>query len=119
MVDLSNPFSVLEHCSVIEPTSFFSYSKNLIEALNTTGVYGSTDYITGRSLWNYLVNISSTALPWCVIGNFNAILLATEKLSTCPPSISVKEFNDMVLATGLKDLGYNGNSFTWANNRNG
>lgn len=59
-------------------------------------------------------------LPWSIIGDFNAILLASLKISTRPPaSISVKDFNDMVMSTGLRDLGYRGNSFTWANNRNG
>lgn len=79
-----------------------------------------TDNRTRRSLWNYLAITFSTSLPWCAIGDFNAILLASEKLSTRPPSAySVKDFNDMVLATGLIDLGFKGNFFTWANNRNG
>ena len=29
------------------------------------------------------------------------------------------EFNDMVLAASLKDLGYKGSQYTWANNRSG
>ena len=33
-VDLSNPFSILEHCSVIEPTSSPSLSNNLTTALH-------------------------------------------------------------------------------------
>lgn len=71
-----------------------------------TAVYGSTDYRIRRSLWNYLVSVSSTVLPWSIIGDFNAILLASLKISTRPPaSISVKDFNDMVMSTGLKDLG--------------
>ena len=56
----------------------------------------------------------------CVIVDFNAILLAKEKLSTCPPSsLFVKEFNEMAMTTGLKDLGFIGNNLTWANNRQG
>ena len=40
-----------------------------------------------------------------MIGDFNAILLAKEKISLCPPStLSVKEFSEMALAAGLKDL---------------
>ena len=55
-----------------------------------------------------------------MIGDFNAILLAKEKLSTRPPSsLSLKEFNEMTMASGLKDIGFRGNSFTWANNRHG
>lgn len=84
------------------------------------GVYGSIDYITRRSLWDYLVNTSSTPLPWCVTGDFTAILKAKEKFSIRPPSsLSVKEFNDMALASSLKDLGFGGNRFTYANIRQG
>ena len=85
-----------------------------------TGDYGSTDYRQKRNLWNYLTNSSFSSQPWCVIGDFNAILLAEEKLSTCPTSpLSGKEFYEMALAVGLKDMGFRGNSFTWANNRQG
>lgn len=75
------------------------------------------DYRIRRELWDHLINTSSTSLPWCVIGDFNSILLAIEKLSIRPSSSSsVKDFNDMVLASGLKDLGFRGNSYAWANN---
>ncbi|XXG49475.1 hypothetical protein AAC387_Pa02g3652 [Persea americana] len=85
-----------------------------------TGVYGSTDYRIRRDLWDYLTTSSQTSLPWCVIGDFNSILLASEKLSLRPSSSpSVTDFNNMVLSTGLKDLGYKGNTFTWTNNSEG
>lgn len=55
-----------------------------------------------------------------MIGDFNAILMAKENLSTRPPSsLLVKDFNDMILSTGLKGLGFSGNRFTLANNRQG
>lgn len=61
-----------------------------------------------------------TALPWVMIGDFNAILLALEKFNTSAPSpTSVKEFSDMVLDAGFMDLGFKGNKYTWANNRQG
>ena len=45
-----------------------------------------------------------------MIGDFNTILMAKEKLSIHPPSsLSVKDFNDMILSYGLKDLGFNSN----------
>ena len=59
-------------------------------------------------------------MPWCVIGGFTTILLAKEKLNLRPPSsLSVKESSEMALAVGLKDMGFKGNRFTWANNRQG
>lgn len=59
-------------------------------------------------------------MPWCVIDDFNAILLAKEKLSLrLHSSLLVKEFSEMALTASLRDLGFKGNSFTWANNREG
>ena len=85
-----------------------------------TAVYGSTNYRLRRNLWDYLANSPFSSQPWCAIGDFNAILLAKEKLSIHPPSDAlVKDFNEMAQAANLKDLGYRGNSFTWANNRQG
>eukprot|EP00268_Persea_americana_P034025 TRINITY_DN33662_c0_g2_i1.p1 TRINITY_DN33662_c0_g2~~TRINITY_DN33662_c0_g2_i1.p1 ORF type:complete len:402 (-),score=60.83 TRINITY_DN33662_c0_g2_i1:2739-3944(-) len=111
-------FSLLAHSNqhiTIEFADFHSSSLGLV-----TGVYRSTDNRIRRDLWDHLSKFSNTSLPWCVIGDFNSILLASEKLSIKPsPSPSVKDFNDMVLSSGLKDLGFRGNSFTWANNRQG
>lgn len=85
-----------------------------------TGVYGSTDYRLRKNLCDYLTSTSTTVIPWCVIRDFNSILLASEKMSLRPLStISVKDFNDMVLITGLKDIAFRGNGFTWANDRQG
>lgn len=96
-----------QHLTILSLDSSSSSSRLI------TGVYGSTDYRTRRLLWNYLTITSSTAIPWCVIGDSNATLLASEKLSIRSPSASfVKDFNDMVLATGLIDLGLKGNPFT-------
>ncbi|XXG88202.1 hypothetical protein AAC387_Pa12g0446 [Persea americana] len=111
-------FSLLDHSNqhiTIEFADLHSSSLGLV-----TGVYGSTDYRIRRDLWDHLSNFSNTSLPRCVIGDFNSILLASEKHNIRPSSSpSVKEFNDMVLSSGLKDLGFRGNSFTWANNWQG
>eukprot|EP00268_Persea_americana_P061729 TRINITY_DN7830_c0_g1_i4.p1 TRINITY_DN7830_c0_g1~~TRINITY_DN7830_c0_g1_i4.p1 ORF type:complete len:367 (+),score=53.05 TRINITY_DN7830_c0_g1_i4:1557-2657(+) len=111
-------FSLLDHSSQhvsisISSSPFSTYSI-------ITGVYGSTDYRQRRDLWDYLTNSTFSSLPWCVIGDFNAILLAKEKLSLRPQSsLSVREFSEMAMAAGLTDLGFRGNNFTWANNRQG
>lgn len=108
-------FSLLDHSSqhiTIITNGSFPSSSCLI-----TSVYGTTDYRMRRSLWDYLVNISHTILPWCVVGDFKAILSAFEKYSSPPAPLSVKDFSDMVQASGLKDLGFRGNCYTWANNR--
>ena len=111
-------FSLLDHSS--QHISINAVGSSPSSSSLITGVYGSTDYRVRRVLWDYLISTSSTINPWCVIGDFNAILLGKEKLSTRPPSsLSVKDFNDMVLASDLQDLGFRGSSFIWANNRQG
>lgn len=80
----------------IEFADLLTSSSDLI-----SGFYGSIDYRTRKILWHYLESISSTALPWCVIGDFNSILLAYENMKSY-----------MVLYFGLKDLGFRDNCFT-------
>lgn len=111
-------FSLLDNSSQHISISFLASPSSPSSII--TGVYGSTDYRQRRSLWDYLSNSSFSSKPWCVIGDFNAILFDNEKFSTRPPSpLAVREFHEMALAAGLKDLGFKGNKFTWANNRQG
>ena len=57
---------------------------------------------------------------WCCIGDFNAILYAAAKQSTCPPSaMQMEEFRCDLEENGLADLGYRGFPFTWTNRRLG
>ncbi|XXG68937.1 hypothetical protein AAC387_Pa06g1919 [Persea americana] len=95
---------------------------NPISGLSTlvTGVYGSTNPTQRKNLWQALSNASTTTLPWCVLGDFNAILAHDEKLSLrqATPS-SLKDFQVAVMQAGLSDLFYSGSKFTWSNNRQG
>lgn len=52
--------------------------------------------------------------PWCAIGDFNAILHASEKDGgRMASSISVcHEFQNCLLDCGLEDLGFKGSPFT-------
>lgn len=85
-----------------------------------TAVYGSTDYRVRRDLWNSLISSSSTTLPWCVLGDFNAIPDASEKLSSRPARASlISEFQSMLITSGLTNAGYEGPHYTWSNKRKG
>lgn len=72
-----------------------------------------------RSFWASLADISSTSLPWHIIGDSHAILKPEERWSLAPfqPTFS-NDFHNFLTATGLVDIG-TGNSFTWANNSQG
>lgn len=83
-----------------------------------TGVYASTNYIHRRDLWEYLTSQASSSTPWCVLGDFNSIIFASEKLCLRPSRLNT-DFQQMMLASGLQDMGFSGNKFTWSSNRRG
>nr|XP_023923653.1 uncharacterized protein LOC112035046 [Quercus suber] len=58
--------------------------------------------------------------PWMCIGDFNAILSSSEKLSKRPPQARlIDEFREALEMNELKDLGYKGYQYTWNNKRPG
>ncbi|XXG62224.1 hypothetical protein AAC387_Pa05g0631 [Persea americana] len=57
-------------------------------------------------------------LHWCVLGDFNTIILASEKLSF-RPSRFVQEFQQMIISSRSQDMCFKGNKFTWSNNHKG
>lgn len=67
-----------------------------------TWVYGSTNHSKRKDLWTVLIDSSSTTLPWCVLGDFNATLGHEEELSICQSSLSsLKDFQTTVMLAGL------------------
>ncbi|KAK1284161.1 hypothetical protein QJS10_CPB21g01739 [Acorus calamus] len=59
-------------------------------------------------------------VPWCMIGDFNAISTTSEKRGGRPPNYaSTIEFNNVMSTAGLIDIGFQGPRFTWSNNRLG
>ncbi|XP_029152412.1 uncharacterized protein [Arachis hypogaea] len=81
-----------------------------------TAVYGSAQKVTRRALWNSLETYASNVnLPWCLLGDFNAMLHNHEKPGgTINNNQSAyKEFQECISTCGLVDLGYSGWPFTW------
>ncbi|KAJ4837579.1 hypothetical protein Tsubulata_037875 [Turnera subulata] len=80
-----------------------------------TGVYGSPQPALRCFLWENLCNLASTIRgPWCVAGDFNAILSANEiRGSTTPLRRGCRRFQNCVDACSLEDLGFQGPQFTW------
>lgn len=78
-----------------------------------TAIYASNNYVQRRALSDYLTSKAPINLPWCVVGDFNSITSASEKLSLRPSRLNT-EFQQMILNFGLQDLGYTGNNFTWS-----
>lgn len=61
---------------------------------------------------------TKSMLPWCIIGDFNDMMFAYEKLGGRPHPISLLEgFNEVITDCGLMDLGFTGSEFTWEKSR--
>lgn len=84
-------------------------------------VYASNCHEEGTELWSELVSLAEDQnvlnLPWIVLGDFNQTSLPSEH--SAPTSLNVdahsRLLNDCLLESGLNDLNYRGNLFTWWN----
>ncbi|KAJ8625044.1 hypothetical protein MRB53_033574 [Persea americana] len=79
-----------------------------------TAIYASTSSTQRRSLWQYLCSPPfSNHHPWAVTGDFNAVSSAVEKLSIHPiNSPATSEFTNMMISSGLLNIGFFGSRFT-------
>lgn len=91
---------------------------------NTFGisaVYASTSYLQRKILWNDLINCHNLlSIPWCTLGDFNAIIGAHEHRGATPPApISMNDFLNWSNNDNFIHLPTRGVHFTWANERHG
>ncbi|XP_015959301.1 uncharacterized protein LOC107483194 [Arachis duranensis] len=67
-------------------------------------------------MWSFIkVYASNVNLPWCFLGDFNALLHSHEKRGGAINNHqnACKDFQECVSTSGLIDLGYSGWPFTW------
>lgn len=86
-----------------------------------TGVYGPPNPLLKPNFWDDLNRSGeSIVAPWCVVGDFNAIVAQKEKIGGRPfTSGSRCRFRHFIDAQGLMDLSFTGNPFTWSNRQAG
>ncbi|XP_019234714.1 PREDICTED: uncharacterized protein LOC109215148 [Nicotiana attenuata] len=86
-----------------------------------TIVYGFNTVEERKSLWTSLQDISrSTNCPWLVCGDFNAMLITTDRRSCHPVTFSeVKDFADCINSILLSELQWKGDYYTWSNKQQG
>jgi len=84
-----------------------------------SAIYASTCYRHRRQLWCELSRIqNSINIPWCSIGDFNAIIGAHEyKGSSSPARTPMNEFLSWSDSENLVYLPTRGVQFTWCNRR--
>lgn len=99
----------------------FVYSSLPSIAFILTLVYGPSRYHGKRQFWDSLHSLAhSHSEPWVLVDDFNAITSHVEKVGgRLFASSSSGGFQEVINSCGLVDLGFNGNSFTWTNERQG
>lgn len=100
-----------------QQVSFTITDNNKIFGFNA--VYASTNYITRRQLWYNLQNIQNQHnIPWCSIGDFNAILGSHEHRGfTNPARLPMEEFFNWSDSNNLYHIPTRGAQYTWTNGR--
>ncbi|KAG5616052.1 hypothetical protein H5410_015876 [Solanum commersonii] len=71
-----------------------------------------------RPLWDRLLHFSNMDIPWCTIGDFNVITSTEEKYGGIPYNMNKSlDFISIIEASGLVDIGYSSQHYTWCNQR--
>lgn len=82
-----------------------------------TFIYAHNCFDKRKLLWDDLFRLySSIQLPWIVLGDFNVVIDAFEKISEVGSQVVISvELHQLFFQTDLHDLRYVGNTFTWDN----
>jgi hypothetical protein len=86
-----------------------------------SAIYAATTYLNRRKFWSSLNELQNQHnLPWCFIGDFNAILGAHEhRRRVVPTRLPMEEFQKWTDDFNLIHLPTTGAEFTWVNCRRG
>ena len=89
-------------------------SGELEEGFMFSAIYAKCSKVERRSLWDSLISLSSTSLPWILGGDFNIVRRAHERLGGRDIDFSAAvEFNDCINSCGLVEPNFVGSQFTW------
>ncbi|XP_074288360.1 uncharacterized protein LOC141613520 [Silene latifolia] len=72
-----------------------------------TFVYGANVDSSRQELWHHISSFNPGPLPWVILGDFNCVRRVKERISDCPPSLSLSDidnFNACIWNSGLVDL---------------
>ena len=69
-------------------------------------------------LWRRLKELKECQ-PWVIMGDFNEILFAEDRIGRKANSRPGKDFIDFVEYCGMEDIMYSGSRYTWNNKRSG
>lgn len=109
-------------CKIIKATRNFidfEVENRQVGRWRYTDFYGYPERQRRQDSWESLKNLAGeSALPWCVIGDFNDMLYEDEKRrGRKQPYNLLMGFMETLNVCGLKDLGYVGEKYTWEKSR--
>lgn len=95
------------------------FSVNNVQDWRLSCFYGYLERARRRDSWHLLRHLASlSTLPWCVFGDFNDILYASDKKGNIPhPQHLHTGFFNTIEDCNLLELELNGGKFTWERSR--
>lgn len=105
-------------CSVVGHSSNFIDAHILNQGVadwRLTGFYGYPDRSQRRESWSLIRSLSSLySLPWCIVGDFNDLLSASDKKGQVPhPQWLLEGFKNVISDCALTEVDLHGGSYTW------
>lgn len=105
-------------CQVLDSSSNH-INLNIMDGVNIswrlTCFYGFPERTHRQESWEFLRSLASNiTIPWCVFGDFNDMLFASDKQGTHPhPQSLLNGFRLAIEDCGFSELSLNGGAFTW------
>ncbi|KAE8711854.1 Detected protein of confused Function [Hibiscus syriacus] len=101
---------LINHLQFIHCQIFYSQDNATFLA---TIVYGSPNATKRYALWHHLRFIATSInSPWIILGDFNATLSSSDRMGCAISSRPKNDFQDFVFYSGIRDMGFQGPSFT-------
>ncbi|KAJ4755003.1 hypothetical protein LUZ62_089408 [Rhynchospora pubera] len=109
--------------TILERSHYFVFAQitqsQLVQPWILGAIYGDPHGVVDGYIWDRIVDYAvNDQRPLCVIGDLNSIGAPNEKLggsSRIKPKH--RRFQNMMVRSGLVDLGYHGPAYTWSNNQ--
>ncbi|KAB5516246.1 hypothetical protein DKX38_026894 [Salix brachista] len=113
-----------DHSPPLSPKTITCEAKTLTtsETITITFVYGGNTPAAMKTLWEYITNISPqfNNTPWVLLGVFNAVLHASQRVGGDTRWLSYHEdFRNALHQAELTPLPYTGMAYTWNNSQHG
>ncbi|KAK8658097.1 hypothetical protein V6N13_036309 [Hibiscus sabdariffa] len=94
---------------------FHITNKSLNSTLLATAVYASPSVSKRKTLWPLLCRLAdSIRSPWLLFRDFNATLTSADRSGCALSSRPSRDFQNLLVDYGLRDMGFLGPAFTWS-----